>query len=72
MLELVIINRAPAAIVNVRTEPILASGSIVCKHFYNKEIPIICLDEKSFHMLQTGQNVTVDATRNVIIMDDQS
>lgn len=72
MLELVRINRAPAAIVNMRTEPILASGPIVCKYFYGKEIPILCLDEKSFRMLKTGQNVTVDATKNVIIIDNQS
>ena len=72
MLELVRINRAPAAIVNVRTEPILATGPIVCKHFYGKEIPIICLDEKSFQKLQTGQNVTVNATENVIFIHNPS
>jgi predicted aconitase with swiveling domain len=47
ILELARVDKAPAAIVNVRTEPILATGPIVCKHFYDKEIPIICLDEKS-------------------------
>ena len=72
MLELARINKAPAAIVNVRTEPILATGPIVCKHFYGKEIPVICLDEKSFQKLQTGQNVTVDATENVIFMTNPS
>ena len=72
MLELARINRAPAAIVNVRTEPILATGPIVCKHFYGKEIPIICLDEKALQKLQTGQNVTVDATANVIFMNNPS
>lgn len=72
MLELARINKAPAAIVNVRTEPILATGPIVCKHFYGKEIPVICLDEKSFQKLQTGQNVTVNATENVIFMTNPS
>jgi len=72
MLELVRINKAPAAIVNVRTEPILATGPIVSKHFYGKEIPVICLDEKSFQMLKTGQNVTVNATENVILISNQS
>lgn len=72
MLELARINKAPAAIVNVRTEPILATGPIVCKHFYGKEIPIICLDEKALQKLQTGQNVTVDATANVIFMNNPS
>ena len=68
MLELARVGKAPAAIVNVRTEPILATGPIVCKHFYGKEIPIISLAEKSFQMLETGQHVTVNATEKVIII----
>ena len=68
ILELARVDKAPAAIVNVRTEPILATGPIVCKHFYDKEIPIICLDENSFQKLQTGQHVTVNATERVVII----
>jgi predicted aconitase with swiveling domain len=68
ILELARMNKAPAAIVNVRTEPILATGPIICKHFYGKEIPIISLDEKSFQMLQTGQHVTVNAAEGFIII----
>ena len=72
ILELARVNKSPAAIVNVRTEPILATGPIVCKHFYDKEIPIISLDEKSFQMLQTGQQVTVNATEGFIVICDGS
>ena len=68
ILELARVDRAPAAIVNVRTEPILATGPIVCKHFYGKEIPIMSLDEKSFQKLQKGQHVTVNSTQKVIII----
>jgi predicted aconitase with swiveling domain len=70
ILELVRVNKSPAAIVNIRTEPILATGPIVCKHFYGKEIPIISLDENSFQMLQTGQHVTVNATAGLIVIDN--
>jgi len=66
MLELVRVDKAPAAIVNVRTEPILATGPIVSNHFYGIQIPIISLDENSFLMLKTGQRVTVNATENFI------
>ena len=69
-LELVRVNKSPAAIVNIRTEPILATGPIVCKHFYGKDIPIISLDETSFQMLQTGQHATVNATEGFISIDD--
>ncbi len=68
MLELVRVNKAPAAIVNVRTEPILATGPIVSKHFYGIQIPIISLDENSFRMLKTGQQVTVNATEKFIVI----
>ena len=69
-LELARVNKSPAAIVNVRTEPILATGPIVCKHFYGKEIPMISLDENSFQILQTGQRATVNATEGFISIDD--
>ena len=70
MLELVRVDKAPAAILNMRTEPILATGPIVGKHFYGKQIPIISLDEKSFHRLKTGQYATVNATKNYIFIHD--
>ena len=70
ILELARVDKAPAAIVNVRTEPILATGPIVCKHFYGKQIPIISLDENTFQQLQTGQHVTVNATEGFIVICD--
>ena len=39
---------APAAIVNLRVDPILALGSIVSEELYNKAVPIIVLDEQDF------------------------
>ncbi|MGB9439661.1 MAG: DUF126 domain-containing protein [Desulfobacterales bacterium] len=66
MLELVRVDKAPAAIVNVRTEPILATGPIVSNHFYGRQIPIISLAENSFRMLKTGQRATVNATEKFI------
>lgn len=69
MLELARINKAPAAMVNIKTEPILATGPVVCKHFYGKEIPVVTIDEKLFGALQSGQQVLVDATRGRILLD---
>jgi predicted aconitase with swiveling domain len=68
MLELARVEKSPAAIINVRTEPILATGPIVCMHFYGKAIPIISLDENSFQMLETGTRATVNATERVVII----
>lgn len=69
MLELIRVAKAPAAIINVRTEPILATGPIVGKHFYGKEVPIVSLDEKAFALLKTGRFATVHATEGYIILE---
>ena len=48
------LNLAPAAIVNIRTEPVLATGPVVGKHFYGKTVPIVNIAESNFHLLKTG------------------
>ena len=70
ILELARVSKAPGAIINLRTEPILATGPIVSKHFYGKEIPVVTLGEKVFQMLKMGQNVTVNATGGEVIIKD--
>ena len=62
VLELARIERAPAAIINVRSEPILATGPIVSRHFYGRQIPMVTLSAVEFERLQTGQALTVNGT----------
>jgi len=54
LLELLRLNLAPAAIINIRTEPLLATGPVVGKHFYGKTFPIVNVDESDFELLKTG------------------
>ena len=54
ILELLRLNLAPAAIVNIRTEPLLATGPVVGKHFYGKTFPIVNIAESNFHLLKKG------------------
>lgn len=54
ILELLRLNLAPAAIINIRTEPLLATGPVVGKHFYEKTFPIVNVDESDFELLKTG------------------
>jgi hypothetical protein len=72
MLELVRVGKAPAAIVNINTEPILATGPIISKHFYGKAIPILALDEVSFKKIKTGQHLIVDAVQGYICIHSSS
>ena len=64
------INKAPAAMINIKTEPILATGPIVCKHFYGKEIPVVTLEKGLFDLLKSGQCAKVDADLGRVIVRD--
>ena len=64
ILELLRLNLAPAAIVNIRTEPLLATGPVVGKHFYGKTFPIVNVDESDFYHLKTGCYAEVVSNRN--------
>jgi len=61
ILELLRLNLAPQAIINIRTEPLLATGPIVGKHFYGKTFPIITIAETSFNQLKTGTSGQIEA-----------
>lgn len=60
-LEAVKRGNAPAAIVNVETEPILASGAFMAKIFCRKTIPIVDrLDRNPVEVIRTNDYVRVD------------
>ncbi|SDP30770.1 aconitase X swivel domain-containing protein [Desulforhopalus singaporensis] len=70
MLELVRIGKEPKAIINIKTEPILATGPIVSKHFYHREIPIVAMDKDQFEQLRTGQNIKIDTLEGCLVIID--
>ena len=67
MLETTRCGNAPAAIVNIETEPITVSGAILSKMVYGKEIPIVDkLDKNPIEVIMTGDYVMVDGTLGVV------
>ncbi|MEJ2170867.1 MAG: DUF126 domain-containing protein [Desulfobacterales bacterium] len=72
ILELLRVGKAPAAIINVHTEPILATGPVVSRIFYGQGIPMITLAQKDFKRLKTGQQVVVDADRGTVQIEGQA
>lgn len=63
ILELVRCGNAPAAIVNRKTEGILATGGILADKFYNTPIPIVDnLDRDPTEEIKTGDIVEVNGT----------
>jgi len=64
LLELLRLDLAPAAIINIRTEPLLATGPIVGKHFYGNTFPIVNVDESDFDLFKTGLYVEIVSKKN--------
>jgi predicted aconitase with swiveling domain len=61
ILELLRLGLAPAAIINARTEPLLATGPIVGKHFYGKTFPIVNIAAGDLPILSTGAYAEVES-----------
>jgi len=61
ILELLRLDLAPAGIINARTEPLLAAGPIVGKHFYGKTFPIVNIAAGDFPILSTGAFAEVES-----------
>ena len=70
ILELARVNKAPAAMINIETEPILATGPIVCKHFYGREIPVVTMEKDLFDTLKSGQYAQVNATLGRVVVSE--
>jgi predicted aconitase with swiveling domain len=71
ILELLQVGKAPAAIINVHTEPILATGPVVSRIFFGRNLPMITLAETDFKLLRTGQQVSVNADNGVVRIENQ-
>lgn len=67
ILELARCGAMPAAIVNRKTEGILAAGAIMARKFYGVDMPIVdSLTEDEFKSIKTGDKVLVDGDRGEV------
>jgi predicted aconitase with swiveling domain len=69
LLELAKQATAPAAIINIETDPLLVAGPIISKHFYGTSIPVVALARAAFDRLQTGQNAIVDGVKGEVVIE---
>ncbi len=58
---------APAAIINLKVDPILALGSIVSDELYHKAVPIVVLAEKDFLSIKENDHLTIEPDGTVKI-----
>lgn len=70
LLEAIRCKHAPAAIINISCEPIIAIGSIVSRVLYGKSIPIAMVSEKDFYKIYSGAFLKVDGkNQRITILD---
>ena len=60
LLESIRCGTAPAAIINLKTDPILALGAIVADELYGRSVPIVVLNEEDFYSIREGDRLTVE------------
>ena len=63
---------APAAIINLKVDPILALGSIVSDELYNRAMPIVVLDEQDFYLIKEGDYLTIESDGKVLVSSKPS
>jgi len=58
---------APAAIINLSVDPILALGCIVSDELYCKALPIVVLNEQDFYSIKEGDHLTIELDGKVLV-----
>jgi predicted aconitase with swiveling domain len=58
---------APAAIINLSVDPILALGSIVADELYHQTIPIVVLSEEDFLSIRQDDYLVIKPDGKVLV-----
>ena len=69
LLEAVRLSTAPAAIVLLETDGILALGAAVAREMYGRHPPVLLLGDADHRRLRTGLAVEIDADGGVRLRD---
>ena len=57
ILEQVRTSCAPAAIINLRSDPVVLTGPLIASRFYNVKIPVVNLSEDDYMKLENAKEV---------------
>ena len=68
LMEMLRIGTAPAAIINVYTDPVILTGPLICKHFYKQILPVINVSEEDYQKLVGAREVEIFEDRDEIIV----
>ncbi len=59
IMEMSRLDTAPAVLINVHTDPVILTGPLVCRHFYNTVIPVINLSQEDFEKLAGAKEIEI-------------
>ncbi len=60
---------APAALVTIRTDPILSLGAIVADEMYGQTIPVLTLEEKDFYSIREGDQIVIHEDGRLVVTE---
>lgn len=66
IMEMVRLDSAPKAIINIHTDPVILTGPLISTHFYDKCIPVINLSAEDYKKLEGAKEVEVFADQDYI------
>jgi predicted aconitase with swiveling domain len=62
---------APAALVNMKLDPILGLGAIVAETIYQKSLPIIILEPGDFDVIQDGDLLNIQPDGSILLTREE-
>lgn len=57
LLEMIRTGVAPAAIINLRSDPVIITGPLIGKHFYDIEIPLVNVSQEDYDKLKDAKEI---------------
>lgn len=59
LLEAIRAGTAPAAIITLGVDPMLALGSVVAEELYGRSVPVVALEENDYALLRDGDRLAI-------------
>jgi predicted aconitase with swiveling domain len=66
LMEMMRLKTAPAAIINIRTDPVILTGPLLCKYYYEQVLPIINMLETEYARLEGIEEVEIFTEGNML------
>lgn len=66
LMEMMRIGTAPAGIININTDPVILTGPLIQKHFYNEILPIVNLSKENYLKLENVKEIEIFEDKEIV------